>query len=479
MNSLIHTIQRNTFFSFISNGTRILANAVLFVLVAKFYGPVLFGQFTMAHTLAIIFTLIADFGFDILLTTEIARSREKIENIVPRMFCVKLILSLTALLLMCGYGVIQDMSDGARILVLIFSLYLFFSALLGSLFALFKGHDELHHESQITFIMNLTLLGVLVLFGSLHVRLEYVALAFVGSRILGLMLALIKSSRFVPRIKPIWDFLWFKTIWKEVSVFGIFFIFGNLYFLLDTILISIWKGDHEVGIYQSVFRIIAMMLIISDITVGAILPSLSRLYEIDKKGWSKLGSVVSKALFHIGLLIGFFLITQAEQIVSLIYGTDYYEPAIPIMRIFGLIVIIRYGVEIPALMLTTAKKQHTRMILVIAATIFNFALNFYLIPRYGIIGAASVSLVTNFLLGISYIISIKKIFQDTWFSIDRIIPLITIVLAIVIITILQFSSFWISAIFAFLIYIPIVFTVGYNIEEKKYLVQSTLSVFNR
>ncbi len=479
MSSIVRVIQRNTFYSLASSAVRLFANAVLFILVAKFYGPITFGQFTTAHTLAIIFTLIADFGFDLFFTIEIAKNKDRVNYLAPRMFGIKIILSSTALLLMCTYAVCQTLSEDTRVLVIIFSLYLFFSAILNSLFALFRGHDELHHEAFITLTINIILLIVITILGIIHADIKYIALSFVGSRVIGFCYGLIKSSHFVDRMLPVFDFQWFKTIWKEVSIFGLFFIFGNLYFIQDTILISIWKGDYEVGIYQSVFRVLGLVLVFSDVMISAAVPSLSRLYDTNQVMWEKLSNTVNKILMHIGLLLGFVMIVGAEKWISILYGLEHYSDAVPLMKIFGFVVIIRYSVEVYALMLTTSKRQNIRTIFVIIATIFNILLNYYAIPVYGILGASVVSLCTNSLLGIAYFISIRKILSYNWLTMDRVIPSITIIIFIMIISFIPILAFWYVLLLTIVAYTIILSIYGYNREEKNIMLQYIMKIINK
>ena len=115
-------------------------------------------------------------------------------------------------------------------------------------------------------------------------------------------------------------------------------------------------------------------------------------------------------------------------VLSVAYGEGKFLEAIPVMRLFGLIVMVRYMFEVPALMLTTSHRQIQRMILVILATIFNFFLNSYAIPAYGIVGAATVSLATNFAVGVGYAIASRSIFPQDWLSRERTIPLLVVVI---------------------------------------------------
>ncbi len=426
MASLVLGLQRNTLFTFLSAFFRLAANAVLFILVARFYGPESFGQFSTAHTLSTVFILFADFGFDLLLTTEIAQHPEKSFETVPRMAAIKLVLATVATLGMAAFARLQNLSDITRELAYIFCFYLFFSAILNFMFALFRAHEKMQYESAITFIINLTLVVVLIFAGIFGVSLYIIAITFVGSRILGLLLALRTSRKLLSSMIPILDLSFIVNVWRQTFIFGAFFIFGNLFFTQDTILLSIWKGDYEVGIYQSAFRIIAIALIIPDIMFNAIIPTLARLYNIEESRWFDLGSFVSKVLYFLGMLIGTILVVLPHIVIKVAYGEGSFLEAIPVMRLFGLIIIVRYTFEVPALMLTTSHHQFQRMVLVFGATIFNFILNAYAIPKYGIIGAATVSLATNLAVGVGYAITSKNIFPQKWLARERMLPLVVI-----------------------------------------------------
>jgi O-antigen/teichoic acid export membrane protein len=93
-------IRKNSFFSFVSISSRLLANVVLFLALARFYGPTLFGKFAFAHSLSLIFILFADFGIDVLFINEIARERENAIRFFQQFFTLKIFLVGSALLLM-------------------------------------------------------------------------------------------------------------------------------------------------------------------------------------------------------------------------------------------------------------------------------------------------------------------------------------------------------------------------------------------
>jgi len=108
--------------------------------------------------------------------------------------------------------------------------------------------------------------------------------------------------------------------------------------------------------------------------------------------------------------ISIFLFVFAERIIRLIYGLNDFAESILVLRIFAIILLVRFNLETYALMLTTSNKQKIRMYVVIIASILNLTLNSFLIPEYGVNGAAVVSLITNLFVGIIYIYMNRKFF---------------------------------------------------------------------
>lgn len=396
-------VRWNSFFSFLTISTRLVANVLLFLLIARFYGPEVFGQFTFAHTLATLLIIFADFGFDILLTLEVAKNRENTGRIFQTFFSFKLIFSLFAVLIMWLISIFGSISNEAQQLVNIFSFFVIFTALTNFIFALFKGIELFKYETKVSLINNIALLVATLILGWFKTPIYIIAIVFVVSRLLGLFIAIIYSRKLVHDIdfKPI--FQDWKIYKSTIFIFGFHLLFGNLYFQLDTILLSFWTGDFEVGIYQSVFKLVVLTLIIPEVFISALMPVLSRLNSTNPRKAEKLGMLLNKTLTLIALPISAIIFLYADEFIYFIYRTSDYAAAIPVFKIFAFILLIRFSVETFALMLTISNRQKLRMYVVIIATIVNFSINYFLIPKYGPVGAAITSLITSVVVGIGYI----------------------------------------------------------------------------
>jgi O-antigen/teichoic acid export membrane protein len=461
----INRIKKNSFFALLTHFIRLFANFFVFIGIARLYGPEEFGQFTAAHTLSTIFVLLADFGFDTLLVVEIARNKERVQQTINSYFSIKILLSLLATVLMIIVVSFETVSDTTKILMYLFSLYVLFSSFINFFFYLFRGYEEFHQETKISFIMNSFLLVIVIALSILHVSLFIIAAAFIGTRLLGIALAVkIAGNKFK------WQEFRFSIVNKKeflkINIYGLYGIFGTVLFTLDTILLSFLSNDFQVGLYQSVIKLASLGLLSSDILVYSILPSLTKYYSSDYSQWLKLTQYSHRTLIFVGTFISFFMIVFPADIITLVYGANRYNAAVPILRIFGCVIGIRYCSEAGGLILTSSHNQLKRLVVVIVATIFNLLANIYIIPRYGINGAAIISVLTNILVGIGYLYHARK-YPNIWLlNIRQFIPFMVAILLGVIFWDGRFLNVWISFPLSAITIIAAVLIFGFNRVER-------------
>lgn len=401
-------IKKNSFFSLLSMSSRLIANVIVFWLIARIYGPDTFGVFTFAHTTATLLIILADFGFDILLTTEISRSKSQAVKIFQNIFSYKIIFSVLAFLIMWIFSLQGNYSQETRISLQIFSFFLLFTTLTNFSLALIKGFEKFGYESIVLLIANISLVVIVTILSLLKSNILIIVIGFALTRLVGLLLSIYFNKKLVPGLSFRISFPEEKELHQKVLIFGFHLLFANLFFQIDTILLSLWKGNLDVGIYQAVFKLIILPLMIPDILNLTLLPVLSRLFVMEKEKAIKITYLMNKLLFFLSLPITLILYVYAEDLIHFIYGSKQYSASIPVLKIFVFNIFVRFSFETFALILTTTNRQIIRMITVIFATIINITLNYFLINQYGVNGAATVSLICIvFVYGVYSIYSFK------------------------------------------------------------------------
>jgi O-antigen/teichoic acid export membrane protein len=337
---------------------------------------------------------------------------------------LKLGCALASAVAMALVPVIQGASQQVCELTWMFSVAMVFWAILNFLFSVFRGIEQIRHEGVISLITNSVLFAAVGCLALLHAPLLFLAFGFAAVRLLGVIVGQIRLSHLGIRLGIVWDPAWLAGAWRGIATFGMFSIFGNLFFIQDTVLLSWWRGDADVGIYQAGFRLIVVALVLVDVAISALLPRLSRLHREGNAQWFELASMASKGMLFVGLAMSAVLVAYADGIVRLLYGINEFSDTIRVVQILGLVVLVRYAGEVPAMLLTAADRQHIRLALVVGATVVNLIANTFAIPAFGPVGAAVVSLGTNLVLGVGYVIAGRSLTRHRWWGIDRLAPVV-------------------------------------------------------
>ncbi len=198
-----------------------------------------------------------------------------------------------------------------------------------------------------------------------------------------------------------------------------------------------------------------------------VMPALSRFHSIGSTHWNQAGRLLYKTLFLIALPVTMILFIYAEQIIRILYGGKSFIEAIPILRIFAIIVFIRFIAEPFGLILTTGNRQTSRMAIVIGAVFINIFLNIYFIPKYGPLGAAQVSLITNVLVALAYLAATKP-FLGFWVAdFSTIGPLALTLLLSMFLWQIRDISIWYIGLPSSALCLIIGFWIGYTPSERK------------
>jgi hypothetical protein len=107
------------------------------------------------------------------------------------------------------------------------------------------------------------------------------------------------------------------------------------------------------------------------------------------------------------------------------------------------------------------------MIVVLFATLLNFTLNVYAIPRYGTTGAAVVSLITNLFIGAGYIVSARSFFGGWQINLKTIVTFVATALFAMLLWNFRMWSMWYAVPFIITLFGMMFLFLGYSSDERK------------
>lgn len=412
MNEIVN-IKNNSFFSFISITSRLIPNVLIFWILARYFGPTSFGKFSYSHTLANTFLLFADFGFDLLITTEIAKRRLEAMHIFQEYFWIKICLAFLSLIAMWLFIFIRGGDSEALWLGLVFSLYMLFNTITNFFVASFKGFERLDLDAKISISMNLVLLFLSYLLYSFYQNIIVVALSYVISRIIGVLYSLNILNEVIPNLSYKILLTNLTDNLRKAFLYGILILTSSFLFQLDTILLGIFKTDYDVGIYQAVKNLMLVPFIIPGVVFSALLPTLARKYKENFEDWISLNSILFKLVFWLNLPISIILFVYPGQIIELLYGVKNYSMAIPILKIFAVILFLRSTSDYVGVMLITSGRQKIHIYTSVFCIPISIIIGGNLISAFGAKGASWAYLMVISIISVVFFFSnYKKFFKN-------------------------------------------------------------------
>jgi len=195
--------------------------------------------------------------------------------------------------------------------------------------------------------------------------------------------------------KTVW-----KAIWHKSWPIGISVIFNVIYLKGDTILLSLYRSQAEVGIYGAAYRVIDILTQLAMMIMGVILPILSfQWVNKNKEHFQKQLQQSFNIMMMIGVPIVGGLWVLADKIMILVAGNDFAFAGYPLrilsLAIFGLYLGAVFGHTAVAI-----NKQKKTMWIYFSDAILTLIGYLIFIPKFGIAGAAWMTVFSELYAGI-------------------------------------------------------------------------------
>ena len=400
-------ISRNTTLLIASNALNNLLSFILLFVMARTLGDVVFGKYTFALSLAVIFATVADFGLNTYLIREISRKKKQAAEYIGNALNIKLVLSIITFILLVIVVNVLDYPQATKNIAYLGALYTFVEFIALAYRSTFKAYEQMEYEAILLVVYRIAvvLVGLLILLTNPNI--VSLLMAFLILSIVYLAATfIIGSTKFSrPNLKP--DIALTKKILKESAPFMITALLIALYFRIDVIILSFFKGDEVVGWYGAATTMIYSLLFIPIALSESILPQMSINFKKSKENLNRIFNNSTRIISIIiwPMMIGTTLL--AKEFVVLLFSIEFVNATIGVqILVWALgIMFLNY---ILATTVNAINKQQVHTIIILIAAIINIVLNLILIPKYSIIGAGIAAIATQAIIFIALRIYLQK-----------------------------------------------------------------------
>jgi O-antigen/teichoic acid export membrane protein len=400
-------------------------------ILTTFLGVDGFGAYVTITNYLIIASVLAEFGFNTLLSTEIAGKDEKeVSHIVNNLFTFRLVMAVSVIGILASTTVwlIPTYTTEVKTLVALGAIGTIGASLSHVLIGIFQTKLRTDKITIGDFLARITLmLGVLALAFLGQVNLFWVMVWYSASGIVQATFMIISTYKYYP-LKLNIDWQYWKQIFKKALPLFVIITFNLIYYRIDTVMLSVMKDQTAVGLYGASYKILEILIAIPGMFMGILLPLFAKYYLQERTRFQHIFQQAYNILLTIAIPLAMAGILLSNKILNLIAGQDFMPATSTLQVLFIGIGFIFLG-NLMGHILIGASLQNKSMYIAVIGAVFNVALNLYLIPRYSYLGAAIATAITEGLVLLSYIYLVKKHIQ--YFPKFQFIHLISVLATII------------------------------------------------
>ena len=385
----------NTRWLLIDKTLKTLSSIIVGLILARHYGPEVFGNYSYIISVVFILVVISSLGLDGIIVRETNNNDSNIEKILGTSFYLKFFSGSIILIVSSVFILINNNGD-YPLLLFIFLLTL-----------PFYGFNIVDFYFQsISLYKYIAKLNIYLIIFSLLVKLIIISydlsIIFIGvSFLVDILFQSIIFCFLLSKIKNIkisnfvFDFPTAKKLLKDSYplIFSSFFISLNL--KMDQILLGELTNNYNLGLYASSVRISEAWYFIPVALSNAFMPQFMKAKRININSYNKIFHSAYKSMLIFSVTIAIIFSLFSSDIIYFLFGMEYL-PASPVLKIHVWSGVFASMGFIYSKFLIIENYTKLSLYRNIFGFFINLVFNLILIPSYGISGCAIATLVGVF-----------------------------------------------------------------------------------
>lgn len=377
------------------------------VLIVRRLGVEAYGQYAAVLAFGALFVFLADLGLSPYAVREIARRRDAVDGteqanrVFGNIIVLRFLLALLAALLLIGTAWLTGRPLIMIGAIALGTLGLIMYSFQGASDAMLAGFERLDLSAGAKVLYQI--IFVLVGAGALLFGFGYYGLII--ANLLGILLMTLacwrgaRSLGLRPARPNPADWL---ALLRASLPFGIIGFTLGLSYKFDSVLLNIFRSDAETGYYNAAYNLVFSTVILSNVINTALYPSLTRQAAT---GPDMLPAIYARALRYLLVLalpIAVGASILADQLVPFLFKAEYL-PAVPALQIVIWVVPLMFCSEFLGYVVLIRGQERSAARAIVISTSINVGLNLLLVPLFGFIGAATMTVVTEAILVGQYV----------------------------------------------------------------------------
>lgn len=393
--SVGRVILRNTLFITLGGVILKILNFAYGVYVVRRLGDSQFGQYNIILAWVGLFSIFAELGVTQYAMREIARDHQRAEGLFWNLMAMRAVLALAGMLGITAGAAAVGYSAEIVTGVFVYTSSFLLSAVGVSLTMVLAAYERLDFTTLTTIASQVVGLGL----GLAVLWNGYGLIPFLAVGLLAMCPPILWSIWFVWKhqmlaFKPQIDVRTWPALARGGWPFALISLALTIAFSIDTVMLSWYVPEAHVGWYNVAYGLARSLVALLGGFSVALVPSLARAYSSDTatvERWYyravKFFLLVSLPVAAGGMLIAF-------PLVQLVYNPTTLPAALALQILIWDVPLLMFTALCGNMSYVIGGERAAARIYAINA-VANVLLNLYAIPRFGVVGAAIVTVVTD------------------------------------------------------------------------------------
>jgi O-antigen/teichoic acid export membrane protein len=360
---------------------------LLMMVASRTLGEVAYGKFAWALALGTAFETMMDFGLHQVAIRAIARDHSSALRIFRNSLGLKMAWAFGAFAILVAAATIARREPDVRLACYLIGGSLVLRSYMLTIRGVLQGLERFGWDSVVV----ITDRALLLVAGTVALRagtgLQGLAVAFVVSRAVALLLAAVLAHHQIGPVGISVDRgLWKELQWTAIPL-GLFLMVINLYSRIDTLMLGVWRTNEETGFYTNAYAVYEGLTYLPSVFAAVLAPRLATLFVTDRRKHRMLAIGGIGLSAGLAVVVGAVTFAWATPLVVLLFDSEFAASAAP-LRILSAGLSLVYVIWILHVIAISMNRERLLLTTGIVGLVAKVACNAYLIPHYGVNGAA-------------------------------------------------------------------------------------------
>ena len=369
------------------------------VWVARFLGPEQFGTLSYSQALVGLFGAIATLGMDGVIIKHLVKDERNSDLLLGTAFTLKLLSAIVTLAIIGIVAVIISNDNNDVIIITLIASALLFQSL---------NVIDFYFQSKVL-SKNIVLVNLISHLAASLIRISLIitnapliAFAYV---ILFDAIILAIGYIYVYKHKHLsfrqWKFnkLTAAKILKSSWPLALSGIVISIYMKIDQVMIKEMLGKTSVGHYAAAVKISEAWYFVPVVINSSLFPAIINAKKRSRKEYYERLKILYSFMLFSAVAISIPITIYSKYIISSLYKDQFDQASTVLMFHIWAGVLVSFGVVTSSIVIANNKQNNALISTSIGAT-SNIILNFLMIPRFGIIGAAFATILSQIISGL-------------------------------------------------------------------------------